>query len=158
MSARTKPGPSTAATLLPAKGPKPRDPTERFLEKVEKMPSGCWEWRGAKTHNGYGHFNHGVRAHRFSYELFVGPIPSGLVVMHSCDNRACVNPSHLSCGTAADNAADKVAQGRQSRKLSDVDREAIRASTEKTAKLAARYNVSGRLIRHVRPGIEWRHI
>lgn len=71
----------------------------RFWAKVETIPfHECWEWIGATQSGGYGHMNLGgrfVKAHRLSYELNVGPIPEGLVVDHTCGNRACVRPEHL---------------------------------------------------------------
>ena len=78
-------------------GPIPRDPIERFWEKVDKTGP-CWEWTASKVY-GYGQFGIAhqkhARAHRFAYELLVGPIPEGLELDHLCRNRACVNPDHL---------------------------------------------------------------
>jgi hypothetical protein len=80
---------------------------ERFWQKVDKDgPGGCWLWRGAKQHGGYGHIRTGqrnVRAHRFSYEMLVGPIPKGLVIDHLCRVHNCVNPRHLEPVTQAEN-------------------------------------------------------
>jgi hypothetical protein len=93
--------------------PPKRNLAERFWEKVAKG-EGCWEWQ-ATLKNGYG----GVRineqtvyAHRIAYELSNGPIPDGLFVMHSCDNRKCCNPAHLSLGTPLDNVRDMHHKGR----------------------------------------------
>lgn len=79
--------------------PTPSDAAwRRFWAKIVALPSGCWEWKAGKTEKGYGRFwNNGrlVKAHRFSYELLIGPIPTGLTLDHLCRNRACVNPHHL---------------------------------------------------------------
>jgi hypothetical protein len=76
---------------------------------------GCWEWTGRISVVGYGQIKDHYKtrnAHRVSYELNVGPIPDGLVVCHTCDNRKCVNPSHLWVGTFGDNNRDREAKGR----------------------------------------------
>ena len=91
-----------------------------FWYKVTPSDSGCWEWQGAISRAGYGFFsvNRKLRtAHRVSYEMCVGDIPEGTgyhgtCVMHICDNRRCVNPSHLRLGTQRDNLNDMVAKGR----------------------------------------------
>jgi len=71
----------------------------RFWAKVAKgLQDGCWVWQGAPDIGGYGRLQKGgsqVLAHRFAYELLVGPIPDGLTIDHLCRNRACVNPTHL---------------------------------------------------------------
>src|SRR5438105_140221 len=76
---------------------------ERFWAKVDRFdPDHCWEWTGGRSDTGYGSLNLGrdgsrrsVSAHRFAYELLIGPIPAGLVTDHLCRNRMCVNPKHL---------------------------------------------------------------
>ena len=82
---------------------------ERFLSHIEVQPvSRCWLWT-AGTQRGYGHFRVGargskkVRAHRFAYELWVGPIPKGLTLDHLCRVRHCVNPDHLEAVTQGEN-------------------------------------------------------
>lgn len=83
---------------------------ERFWAKVDKT-DGCWNWTAAKAH-GYGRFNIALRttiaAHRFSYELENGPIAQGLVLDHTCHNKACVNPSHLRVATNKQNIENRV--------------------------------------------------
>lgn len=82
----------------------PRD-QERFWETVDQSGM-CWEWRGLVADNGYGKFaTNGRRtlAHRVSYQLICGPIPTGLVLDHLCCNKSCVNPEHLEPVTTAEN-------------------------------------------------------
>ena len=89
-----------------------------FLQKVDVSgfdPNACWTFRGASKGNGYGHVTverEQVTAHRRSYELFCGPVPDGLDVCQTCDNRNCVNPDHLFVGTRQQNMDDCKAKGR----------------------------------------------
>lgn len=94
-----------------------RPPEERFWSKVDRRGDDeCWPWRSAKNRKGYGVLgitrDQNVLAHRFSYELRFGPIPSGKLVLHDCDNPWCVNPAHLRAGTPKQNSGDMVARGR----------------------------------------------
>lgn len=95
--------------------PKPRPSArQRFWAKVNKEGAvqgyaphlgACWMWTGADK-AGYGAFNDGKRitpAHRFAYELLVGPIPEGLQLDHLCRVPGCVNPAHLEPVTQAEN-------------------------------------------------------
>jgi hypothetical protein len=87
----------------------------RFWSKVQKGPD-CWTWAGSRSAKGYGRLNVGgavCQAHRVSWELHRGAIPSDLFVLHRCDNPPCVNPDHLFLGTALDNSRDMVSKGRQ---------------------------------------------
>jgi hypothetical protein len=74
----------------------------------------CWLMKPT-TYNGYARVKYAGklhRAHRFSYEAFVGPIPDGLLVLHHCDVRNCANPNHLFIGTHKQNMQDMVNKGR----------------------------------------------
>lgn len=87
-------------------------PEKRFYEKVEMIPfHPCWEWVASRFPSGYGAFDKKT-AHRFSYRIHNGPIPKGLHVRHTCDNRGCVNPKHLAVGTHQDNMDDRTERNR----------------------------------------------
>jgi len=80
---------------------------DRFKSKFEVSDSGCWIWRAALDRHGYGEFwfdGKLRRAHRVSYELYVGPIPDGMTVDHLCFTPACVNPSHMQIVTMPANS------------------------------------------------------
>jgi hypothetical protein len=90
---------------------------ERFLKHVEKIEDGCWLWTGGKQPGGYGIFSYGSKlegsklAHRVAYEIWKGPIPKGMWVLHTCRNK-CVNPGHLELGTSRkNNLDDKIRDG-----------------------------------------------
>lgn len=93
---------------------KPTDLTERFWKFVDKSGK-HWLWTGPVNRKGYGRLiiesenrtvTKRILAHRFSYELHIGPIPEGLNVLHRCDIPPCVHPNDLFLGTIQDNALD----------------------------------------------------
>lgn len=155
---------------------------DRFWAKVKgRGTDGCWEWTANQNGRGYGIlFVHKkangapklVYAHRFSWELHNGPIPDGLIVMHRCDNRVCINPTHLMLGTYADNSADMIAKGRSVKsgpkgtetwnaKLTEDDVRAIRqrrANGEWLKVIAADYGVSIHSVDFIAKRKTWRHV
>lgn len=147
-----------------------RNSKEDFLKYV-KLPENlhdCWEWIGHANDRGYGYFkfnNKECRAHRFSFELFIGEIPEGLCVCHSCDNRKCVNPTHLYLGTVQDNVDDRNNKDRQAKgenhgkhKLTKQDIIQIYGFIEdgySNSSIANIFDVSVRAIRSVRCGETW---
>ena len=90
---------------------------ERILKRsLVNSQTGCIEWQGALSGNGYGMIsvNHDdqVSVHRSMWELCRGPLEKGMCVCHTCDNRRCVNIEHLFIGSYADNNSDKERKGR----------------------------------------------
>jgi len=113
----------------------------RFLNHVDGgdwSAGRCWEWVGGKTQNGYGSFavshRQQQRAHRVSFRLYTGREPVGLV-LHRCDNRACVNPMHLEEGSHGENMRQMAAR-----------RRAVREERHHKAKLTFAEAVAVRLL------------
>ena len=157
------------------------------MEKVAVNPQegGCWMWTAGVTVWGYGSFWIGQRmdAHRASWTLHRGPIPSGALVLHRCDRpghpedisyRRCVRPEHLYLGDDAQNARDMISRRRHwssslppklprppRDKLNERDvREILArmADGESTASLARRYSVSRPCISMIANGHTWAHV
>lgn len=135
---------------------------DRFWSKVTKT-EGCWLWNASKCSSGYGTFGYEGRvesAHRVSLKLS-GVDPKGYIVLHTCDNPACVNPAHLTLGTHADNMEDMKRKGRKSSKLSPDDVRAIKkllADSMSQTKIAAMFNVNQSQISYIKSGKYWSHI
>lgn len=150
---------------------KARALTDRVAEKSVTVPSGCVEWTGQIDRNGYGRIWVSGRgkqfAHRIAYELSFGPIPSGLIVCHKCDNNRCVNPYHLFVGTQSDNLSDMTAKGRRAigeklgqSKISINVVEKIRSlrGVHSTAAIAEMFGVSPATVCRVQLGRSWAHV
>ena len=93
-------------------------------DRVEVLDSGCWFWTKSATTGGYGAAcfkGTTYSAHRLSYLAFNGEIPPDLEILHSCNRRRCVNPSHLRTGTHAENMQDipKAVRSRTKNKYTD---------------------------------------
>jgi hypothetical protein len=85
------------------------------IRSQNRNENGCWIWSGSKDPDGYGNIRDGQkmkRAHRVSWELHNGPIPSGVHILHKCNNPSCVNPEHLKLGNHTENMQDRKANGR----------------------------------------------
>ena len=147
-----------------------RTAEERFWEKVDKS-SDCWVWTGALSHLGYGKFWYRDKvqsAHRVAYQLFIGEIPKGMCICHTCDNRKCVNPKHLWLGTQKENIQDMWAKGRKTHvgtdgpgaKLCELDvlliRELLPNHTQET--IAEWFDVSRGAIGCISTGQNWSHL
>lgn len=135
--------------------------------------TGCILWEGRLNPGGYGRISMRVgkrrwwMAHRIAYELASGPIPDGLLVMHRCDVRNCVNPDHLRLGTQSDNIRDMYAKGRDNcprgvdrrgAKLNPAKVLAIRADPRIQREIAADYGISQSVVAEVRQGKAWAHV
>jgi hypothetical protein len=81
----------------------------KILLRIREDGNGCWLWHQSNT-AGYGSIfsprhKRVVSAHRASYECFVGEIPEGFIVHHTCEVAACVNPHHLRAVSAKQHQA-----------------------------------------------------
>jgi hypothetical protein len=149
-------------------------PKEGLREKLEsrlRVTPGCWIWTGGRDSKGYGGlFVDGAKckAHRVSYEIYVGSIPFGLHVLHKCDNPACVNPDHLFCGTHAENMRDKALKKRAQGAHRGVEHHLAKLTPQKVAlirqdprpnsEIARELGVSPKTVYDVRARKSWAYL
>ncbi len=110
---------------------------------TKAIPQGdCLVWIGQKNPQGYGRLrikgNHRP-AHRLAYELHIGPIANGMVICHTCDNPACINPKHLFAATQHDNIADMWQKGR-AKVLKGESKPNSKLTAEQVIEIRRRYN------------------
>lgn len=142
-------------------------PVERarlYVEaRVTVADGGCWLWTGA-LRKGYGAIRAPQRhdparptlgAHRVAYEVFVGPIPDGLLVCHRCDVRACCNPDHMFLGTQSDNMLDMYTKRRGRSKLTASEALAVYADTRPQQEIASDFGITQGLVSHIKRGRVW---
>ena len=137
----------------------------RFHLRVNSTTEGCWEWQGYRNPAGYGALRwrgSRVNAHRVAWELAYGPIPGNMHVLHTCDNPACCNPSHLFLGTHADNMQDRNIKNRGgTAKLTPCDVVSIRkrrAEGETRKALSQEFGVARETIKSVCERETWKWI
>jgi hypothetical protein len=173
------------------KPPRIFDPALHFWPFVDKKSCDeCWIWNGTKMRAGYGGvFFKGkpTGAHRLSWMMANNryDITRHMVVMHSCDNPSCVNPSHLRLGTYSDNNKEPYIKGRRipatgsdhyTAKHPEMIRRGEQQSAtkittdtvlairrlyrdgEKQSAIASRFNVCQSLISLIVSGRRWSHL
>ena len=139
---------------------------QRLFGRCVTGPAGCWVFTGAVSKNGYGVIQFDGRlysAHRLAYLLTHGEVADGLVVMHSCDNKRCCNPDHLSVGTHSENVKDAYRRGlatpnKAAARLARGDvveiKKRLRAG-ESQSVIAADYGVKQCTISNINTGKRW---
>jgi hypothetical protein len=140
---------------------------EKLKRPVGASDGQCW-FRSEKRKGRYSNTKHaGVSTglHKASYQFYVGTIPEGLQVCHTCDNGHCYNPDHLFVGTAQDNMTDKVQKGRQPRgeghgRAVITEAQAIAAFSDPRAvkEIAAEFGVGRHVIDALKRGTSWKHL
>lgn len=152
----------------------PRTREERFLEKVSQP--GCRIWLGARNSWGYGTFSmspgKNINASRAAWLLFKGDIPEGQDVLHTCDNKLCVNVEHMYLGTDVENGRDRAERGQAPKgekawnaKLTEALVLEIRSLYRKlgprqsnVGELAKRYGVNHATLQAVVQRRSWKHL
>ena len=147
--------------------------SEEFWEYVDQSggPDACWPWAGRVNGRGYGWAWHSIygtmAAHRLAYTLEVGPIPTGLQILHECDFKLCCNPKHLHPGTQKQNMEECAERGRTalgerggSHKLSEENVIQIRGEMMmlNDYDLAEKYSVAISTIRSIRYRQTWKYL
>jgi len=152
----------------------------RFITKIEAQPSGCWNWTGATTRGGYGHFRvmtpsgwSMCRSHVYIARVVLRD--AGETIRHTCDNVLCCNPAHLLAGSHQQNADDCTQRNRQAKgndkttsKLKESGRlldegkvlliRKLKSEGVKQVNIAKQVDVSPQTVSRVLLGKVWSHV
>jgi hypothetical protein len=144
----------------------------RFESFIERIPiAGCWLWTGSLSGSGYGQFIFNgslMGAHRASWIIVNGAIPSGMFICHYCDVKTCVNPAHLFAGSPLLNMQDMMEKGRdllgrrkqgdKIKRLSDEEARYVIASTLSHAQLGKKFGVHRGTIQQIKARRTYKHL
>lgn len=130
--------------------------------------NGCLEWKRYLNKHGYGYINYDGKSwsiHRLSYFINYGEIPKNKWVLHKCDNRKCVNPSHLYLGDNKQNVKDRVERNRgaiaernASSKLKIEQVILIKSMQGTLRSIAEKFNVGISTIDDIKRGRTWKYV
>lgn len=129
-----------------------------------RLGTKCKEWTGRLGTDGYGDIRHKhrhLKAHRVAWEEAFGAIPTGMCVLHRCDNRTCINVEHLFLGTRKDNNMDTARKLRHPTKLGPsaaVDIRSRAMAGESARCLADEYGIDPGTVRSIAARRIWSHV
>lgn len=139
-----------------------------FKSHLEEKSSGCLEWTGSTTRDGYGKVKIKQKvygAHRIAFLIHNRCLPKDKEIMHKCDNKLCCNPEHLVAGTHKDNMQDMIKKGRQGKVKNKIIKLTIEKVTEirrlsdeglSKHKIASRFNISCHHVRDIVNNVYWK--
>lgn len=146
---------------------------QEFWRRARRDANGCLVWIRRLDQNGYAPiFRRGrwTKAHRLAWEFSNGKVPSGMNVCHRCDNRACIEPTHLFVGTQSDNMRDCENKGRANHPVGERNNKAKltseevlelrrrRAAGESMYRLGKVFGIARQSVRSIILGRHWRHV
>ena len=143
------------------------DPVERLKNSYIVDPiTGCWNYINISS-NGYGKiyvYGKHMKAHRFSYETFIGPLDPKLEICHSCNCKSCINPDHLRQDTRSSNSIDKsyafahAEQKLTAEQVKEIKKELQNPYWGINTALANKYGVHHTVISRIKLGLRWSHL